>query len=119
MNAYEVASHLYDLTLRGEAGIVADDGLSLPSDGYYVAGRGEVVFDHDEFDRGEAAWFIGSHRAVFYAVTQDESKKVHVCSMSHLATERAAVAIAKIRKQSEIWDVAAGAGIPVDPSAAF
>lgn len=107
MNAYRLAEILH--AYKGEGATVHHDGSVNPyGTGYYIGGIfPPLVFDSVEtVDRGEIAWWIGTHPANLYGVwTDDETGKVYVDATQWAITRRNAIEVGRERGELAVWDI--------------
>jgi len=117
MAAYDIANALYVSLKAGEGATVDRDGIFDPRDhGYYVGGLfPSLVFDSvDTVDRGEVAWWIGTHVAKFYGVWADEETgKVYIDAVDWTYDLVAALTVGRNRGEIAVWDIAQGAEIRI------
>lgn len=116
MTAYEIAAALH--TQRREGTTVDRDGVHNPHKmGYYVGGLfPSLVFeDIEDFDRGEVAWWIGTHPAKYYGVWTDaDTGKVYVDAVQWAVTRGAALSLGRDRGELAVWDIRKGEEIRTD-----
>lgn len=111
MVGYHIAAELYVLAKAGEDGTVAHDHTELPEYGYYVGGRfpSFVVDSVEDIDRGELAWWVGSHEADYYGVWRDvKTGKVYFDGVDHVSGLGHALRLAASREEIAIWDIKNG-----------
>lgn len=116
MSAYDLASELYSMAKAGVDGTKRPDSKPLPQDGFFVGGKfPSLVFDDvNEIDRGELAWWIGTHDSEYYGVWVDvETGKAYFDAVDHVWYISTALRTAEIRKEIAVWDIAEGAEIRV------
>lgn len=116
MAAYDIANALY--VCKDDGGTVDRDGMFDPNrTGYYVGGLyPSLVFDsvHD-VDRGEVAWWVGTHFARYYGIwTDDETGKVYIDAVQWSVSREAAVRVGRYRGEIAVWDVKNGQEIRCD-----
>lgn len=116
MSAFDITSTLH--SYLSEGGVTVDEeGVPSPHKaGYYVGGLyPSLVFKSvEEFDRGEVAWWIGTHGARYYGVWVDsEDGKVYVDAVQWCATRQNAIIIGRERNEIAVWDVRKGEEIRV------
>lgn len=113
MIAYDVAGSLH--ALRDQGATVSANGEANPhSVGYYVGGLyPSLVFDKiEDVDRGELAWWIGTHPARYYGIWEDdETGKVYIDAVQHVVTRGVAVQVGRDRGEIAVWDIANAADI--------
>lgn len=118
MSAYHIAELLVAMAKAGEDGTVSTHGEPLPESGYYVGGKSpSLIFESAELvDRGEVGWWLGTNRACdYYGVWADQSTgKIYLDGVSHVNNHDLAIAIAELRGEIAIWDIASGGEIRVD-----
>ncbi len=110
MTAYDIADVLY--ALKDQGATVHRDGEANPhGSGYYVGGLfPSLVFDsiHD-VDRGEMAWWIGTHPAQYYGIWEDdETGKVYIDAVQWAVSRYAAVSVGRDRGEIAVWDIKNG-----------
>lgn len=116
VNAFRLATVLYDMAIHAEDGTVSAHDEPLPKSGYYVGGKVEsLVFQEaGSVDRGELAWWIGSNPARFYGVWVDsEDGKIYFDAVTHMNTRQHAANLGRTRGEIAIWDISAGEEIRV------
>lgn len=109
MNAHDIATDLYFEAKGGEGGTVAKDGEALPTSGYFVGGKHpSLIFkSFQDVDRGELAWWVGTHSAAFYGAWVDSADgRVYFDTVTHVTNRDAAMTLAKVRNEIAIWDIA-------------
>lgn len=109
MNAYDIAYHLHLEAKAGEGGTVAKDGEALPTSGYFVGGKHpSLIFkSFQDVDRGELAWWVGTHSAAFYGVWVDSADgRVYFDTVSWIVNLSDAMYLAEQRNEIAIWDIA-------------
>lgn len=118
MSAYDIAATLHSYLEEGVT--VDDEGVPNPHRmGYYVGGLyPSLVFNSvHEFDRGEVAWWVGTHGARYYGVWVDsEDGKVYVDAVQWAVTRQSAVQVGRDRGEIAVWDIRKGEEIRVNPA---
>lgn len=116
MNAHDLAYQLYMMAKNNEGGTVPANDEPLPTTGYWIGGKyPPLVFKSvAELDRGEIAWWIGTHRARWYGSWVDqETGKVHLDAVTHMHYRGTALDLGQVRGEISIWDISQGQEIRV------
>lgn len=117
MDAYSIAAALH--VYREDGVTVDEDGVADPHKvGYYVGGLyPSLVFDSvNDVDRGEVAWWVGTHGARYYGVwTDQETGKVYIDAVQWCVTRDNAIRAGRDRGEIAVWDIRKGEEIRVNP----
>lgn len=111
MNAYDLAYQLYLMGKNNEGGTVPATDEPLPNTGYWVGGKyPSLVFKSvEDLDRGEIAWWIGTHKARWYGSWVDpETGQVYIDAVTHMHYQGTEWDLGKVRGEISIWDIAEG-----------
>lgn len=116
MSGYHIAAELYTLAKTGKDGTIRHDHGDLPESGYYIGSKfpSFVVESVQDIDRGELAWWAGSHEAEYYGVWKDiATGKIYFDGTDHRWGLDYALRLAALRNEIAIWDIAKGEEIRV------
>lgn len=110
----EVARELVSLARHGDGGTVPLNGLPLPSMGYYVGGRiPSLVLTDAEVSRRAVVYqvidYVSRAGTAYVGVWRDsDSDKIYFDAVEWYSTESAACAVARVRHELAVWDIANG-----------